>query len=143
MVRLNARKVRNRSSLQPAGSEPTTSNNVIQEAAVKLEQKGGNAAVDEKDDMRLLGAVKLGWSAGRSWAVLDGDVSLMHLTLCTARLSGFKRTVANVNCVMAAVEGLARAKGIIAPGESIMMEHAYPHGMISRVCMHDLICCCC
>ncbi len=47
---------------------------------------------------------------GPAWALLDGDLSPMHLSRLGARLAGFKRLAASVHCVTALLEAEVRAK---------------------------------
>lgn len=52
-------------------------------------------------------------AAGREYALLDGDISPMHLWDWSARLLGFPRAVGNVHHVMAMLEvALATALGV-------------------------------
>lgn len=63
-------------------------------------------------DWSLVEEWRLPESVGRQYAALDGDHSPMHLYLWTAKLSGFKKVVANVHLLVARAEAtLAGLRG--------------------------------
>jgi hypothetical protein len=62
------------------------------------------AAADPPSDAPPLASWRFGDDVGRRYALIDGDISPMHLTALTARLNGFPSPVANVHFLAARVE---------------------------------------
>lgn len=61
-------------------------------------------ATDPLSDAPPLASWRFGDDVGRRYALIDGDISPMHLTALTAKLNGFPAPVANVHFLAARVE---------------------------------------
>lgn len=62
------------------------------------------ATADPPANAPPLATWRLGADVGRRYAMIDGDISPMHLTALTARLNGFPAPVANVHFLAATAE---------------------------------------